>query len=52
MKYPRFLTGDFEAGRYYQRKHQHRIAWLKLFCLIVLGTFCGMLLFNLVGMFV
>lgn len=41
-----------QHGRDKERGRQHRYAWFKLFCLIVLGTFCGMVLFNLVGMFV
>lgn len=39
-------------GTRVERRHHHRYAWLKLFCLIVLGAFCGHLLFNLIGMFV
>jgi hypothetical protein len=45
------LHSYWRDGRVYERRRQHRYAWFKLFCLIIVGTFCGLLLFNLVGMF-
>jgi hypothetical protein len=35
-----------------ERRRQHRYAWFKLFCLIVLGCFAALFIWNLIGMFV
>ena len=44
-----WAAAGFEKGRLYERSRQYRIAWFKLFCLVILACFAAHFIWALIA---